>query len=454
MVTEQLQMSPQDLEAEQAVLGAVLIDGKALSLAEAILKPVDFYKTANGIVFKAMMQLRDDSQPIDCLTLSSWLGAEDNLETIGGAFYLTGLTETVPSASRVEHYARIVSEAAQYRSLIDIGRKLIKQAQNGSEAPSALLAGIPTTMGNGNADYVHIAGPAKAVDENIRIMLEEPGKSRGMSTGLSKLDSYCGGIQKNDLVIIGARTSMGKTSLAIQIAWRAAKNNIPALIVTLESSDVDLVERLAIKESKVSSSRYQAGYLTAVEGADLHAATAKLSGLPLYLNDSAMQSAYTILASARHLSVRHGLGLIVIDFIQRLETYGRVERRIQLEDFCRKAKTIAKELNCPVIIVSQLSRKPEGRVATKQRPIMSDLKESGGIEEHADQVWLLYRPSFYGHKTYKDGSPTDNTCEIIVAKNRNGKRGASLRVAFIEEYMLFADLATDEPPPEQDDLPF
>ncbi len=449
MATEKLQMAPQDLEAEQAVLGSILIDNKALSLAEAIIKPLDFYKPAHGLIYKAMLQLRDDNQPIDSLTLAKWLGAEDRLENIGGAFFLTGLTELVPSASRVEHYARMVSEASQYRSLITIGTNLVKQAHSGSEVPSALLAAIPTTIGSGSAEYKHVKELAGAVAESVKTILEEPGKSRGMSTGLSDLDSYTGGIQKNDLVIIGARPSMGKTSMAIKISIRFAKKGIPSLIISLESSGFDLAVRMAIQESKVSGSKYQSGYLTEIEGADFVAATKTISGMPVYINDSPYQDAYTIMASARHLAARHGIGLVIIDYIQRLEARGtQSERRHQIEAFCRRSKTLTKELDCPVIILSQLSRKPEGRLATKYRPILSDLKESGAIEEEADQVWLLYRPSYYSIQTYKDKSPTEGTCEIIIAKNRNGKRGAAIRVAFVEEYMLFGDLA------EQGDVPF
>ncbi|KKM68836.1 hypothetical protein LCGC14_1456860 [marine sediment metagenome] len=449
MATEKLQMAPQNLEAEEAVLGSVLIDPKAISYVEALVKPNDFYKVVHGLIFKAMLQIRDNDQPIDTLTLTEWLAVEDLLETVGGAYYLTGLAERVPSAANVGQYARMVSEASQYRSLITIGTNVIKAAQDGADKPSAILAGIPSTIGSGSAEYKHVKELAGAVAESVKTILEEPGKSRGMSTGLSDLDSYTGGIQKNDLVIIGARPSMGKTSMAIKISIRFAKKGIPSLIISLESSGFDLAVRMAIQESKVSGSKYQSGYLTEIEGADLVAATKTISGMPVYINDSPYQDAYTIMASARHLAARHGIGLVIIDYIQRLEARGtQSERRHQIEAFCRRSKTLTKELDCPVIILSQLSRKPEGRVATKYRPILSDLKESGAIEEEADQVWLLYRPSYYGIQTYKDKSPTEGTCEIIIAKNRNGKRGAAIRVAFVEEYMLFGDLA------EQGDVPF
>lgn len=440
---------PQNLEAERAVLAAILEKNCLLANAEAIITADAFYKPAHAKIFKAIQRLRDDAQTVDLITLTKWMHTEDTLEAVGGAFYLTGLPDSIPFGN-IETYANLVSEAAQYRQLIAVGRHLEAGAREAQKSPSELLATIPAAVFSTGANYRHIREVIPEVNENIGAVFSNPGAIRGMRTGLKRLDNYTGGIKKTDLVIIGARTSMGKTSLAAQIAWHGAKyENIPALFVSYESTAAEIIERLNLKVSKVDSNKYQAGTLTKEEGARMYEANKGLAGLPIYINDSSHQTIQSVLSSARHMQSRHGLGLVVVDYIQRLETAHKGEsRNTQLEEFCRRCKSMAKELECRVIIVSQLSRNPESRSATGFRPILSDLRESGGIEQEADQVWLLYRRSYYGLKTYKDGTPTEGTAEIIVAKNRNGSRGASIRVAFVEKHMLFANLEADE------DVPF
>ena len=451
---KQGKIPPQAVELEEAVLGAMLIDKKGVDEVIDILQPDAFYKTANQLIFEAIYQLFQDSQPIDLLTVSSELRKKGKLESIGGEFYLVQLSQRVASSAHIEFHARIILQKFIQRSLIKISNEIIESAYKEStdvfdlldEAESKLY---DVTQGNikKSSQTAHsLVLEAKAKIEEIS---KRDGLS-GVSTGFEKLDKLTSGWQPSDLIIIAARPGMGKTALTLSMARNiAVTKQIPVAFFSLEMSSVQLITRLISAETGLSSEKLRTGKLADHEWQQLNVKVTDLEKAPLFIDDTPSLSIFDLRAKARRLSSQHGIKLIVVDYLQ-LMTAGinskSGNREQEISTISRNLKALAKELNIPVIALSQLSRAVETRGGTK-RPMLSDLRESGAIEQDADIVSFIYRPEYYNIDEWDDDerSPSQGQAEFIVAKHRNGGLD-NIRLKFLGHLGKFEDLDSFDSP--------
>jgi len=439
---QELRLPPQNLEAEQAVLGAVLMDGRALDQVAALVRAEDFYKEAHGRIYSGMQDLYRQREPVDTVTVVNWLTDKGKLEKVGGAYYITGLVEALPSAANVEHYAAIVREKSRARRLIreatEVQAGLYQgelDAQAGLERLTRLAVDFDPEGFRPVEAYVHEVGEA------FMRVAEQPGRLRGTASGYMDLDMITGGMKQSEIVVLAARPSQGKTALALNIAYRQAEQGEVVGFVSLEMSAHALIERLALWQARVSGDRYNTGQFTKADVEALGTALAVIARQPLYIDDKAGQTSVEIFGRARRLQRSKGLSLLVVDYLQLMGDEGRnqYERVTAASAGCLR---IAKELGIPVLVVCQLSRKPEER--GDRIPQMSDLRESGAIEQDAGQIWLIYRPEVYPRmKTFPDGSLVEGRAELIVAKNRNGRAG-KCKLKFLGEYAAFESLAKGE----------
>ncbi len=433
---------PHNLEAERSVLGAILVHNDAFNLAAQVIDSQDFYRDAHRRIFDAMVSLNERHQAIDFVTLKEELSRSGDLDEVGGPAYVASLADGVPRATNVEYYARIVKEKSTLRNLIYAANKILTNAYEADqesdlildEAESAIFAVADDRLKSG---FVQMRDLVKDNFPKIEQLFEQKRLITGVPTGFTDIDEMTRGLQAGDLVIIAARPSMGKTSLVLNIAqYVATQPQLTVGFFSLEMSKESLFIRLLTSEAHIDSHRLMSGAIGQKDYGRIAHALETLSAMRLHIDDTAGIGILEMRAKARRLQAEHGLNLLVIDYIQLMTGRGRFENRtLELASISRSLKGLAKELNVPVVVLSQLSRAPESR--SDHRPQLSDLRESGALEQDADVVVLIYRDDVYN----KDpNSPDAGTAELIVAKQRNGPTG-TVRLAFLREQTRFASLA-------------
>ncbi|MBK8189809.1 MAG: replicative DNA helicase [Vampirovibrionales bacterium] len=418
---------PQSLDAEQALLGGVLVDGQALNQVLELLKPHDFYRPAHQEIFSAVCGLVDKSEPVDIITVSEWLKDKNLLDDVGGRSYLMDLAQAHLTSANTAYYARIIRSKSLLRALIHGGSSIVETAFEETDAETAIDQAQQTIFAiaqQGMPDKLtHVKDILPTTIEQIEERFENKGALMGMATGFYELDTMTSGLQKSDLIIVAARPSMGKTAFCLNIASHVSlREQKPVLVFSLEMSKEQLVTRMLCSEAELDAQKIRTGHFTESDFAKLSNAMGKLGDAPLYIDDSPGMTVMELRAKARKLKMETGdIGLIVIDYLQLMEGSGNgssnIDNRVQvISAISRGLKGIARELQTPVIALSQLSRAVESR--QEKKPMLSDLRESGSIEQDADLVMFIYRDEYYNRETERPG-----TADIIIAKQRNGPVG-------------------------------
>ncbi len=438
-------LPPQNIEAEESLISAVLIDNATLLEVLEVLSPEDFYRTAHQRIFNAMTELFGRSEPVDLITLTNKLKENSHLEEIGGAAYLSRLLDTAPAAVNAVHYARIVHDKACLRRLITKSNQIVQKCFEDSGDIDELLDFAEHTVFEIAENKIRKSFHplSELIETNIDHLEERQGNRTlitGVATGFNALDSLTSGLQPSDLIILAARPSMGKTAFALNIARNAAVDHgTPVAVFSLEMSKEQLSMRMLCAEARVDSHRLRGGFLSNDDWTNLTHAASVLSEAPIFIDDSPDISALNIRAKARRLKSDQQLGLVVIDYLQLMKSHRHSERRdLEISEISRALKGLAKELNVPVVALSQLNRKLEER--TDKRPKLSDLRESGALEQDADAVAFIYRDEVYNKE---ENNPNRGKAEIILAKHRNGPTG-DVPLAFIHAYTRFENLAQDD----------
>ena len=430
---------PHSLDAERSVLGAILLENSAINRAQEILKESDFYRDPHRRIFKIMATLSERATAIDPVTVKEELTRAGELEAVGGPAYIASLLDGVPHSSNVEHYARIVKEKAILRNLIDAGGRIVAAAYDGSEDVETILDQserlvFQIAQDQLRAGFVPMRTIADQSLKTIERLAEHRELVTGLPTGFPTLNEMTSGLQPSDLIIVAARPGMGKTSLALNIAQHVAREGRRAGVFSLEMSREQLFLRLLTGQARVDAHRLRTGRLGREEWTRLTTAFGELAGMPLFIDDTAGSGVLEMRAKSRRLKMEQGLDLLVIDYLQLMRGRGRFENRNQeITEISRSLKELAKELNIPVIAISQLSRAPEQR-GSDRRPQLSDLRESGAIEQDADVVMFIYR-----EEVYKPTEENRGKAQIIIAKQRNGPIG-TFDLAFLREYTRFEEL--------------
>jgi replicative DNA helicase len=433
---------PHNLEAERSVLGAILVHNDAFNLAAQVIDSQDFYRDAHRRIFDRMVALNERHDAIDFVTLKEELSRNGELDEVGGPAYVASLVDGVPRATNVEYYARIVKEKSTLRNLIYAATKIVANAYEAEqesdlildEAESAIFSVADDRL---KAGFVAMRELVKDSFPKIEKLFEQKRLITGVPTGFVDVDEMTRGLQPGDLIIVAARPSMGKTSLVLNIAqYVAALGDQVVGFFSLEMSKESLFLRLLTSEAQIDGHRLMSG---AIGGNDYHRishALEKLNSMKLFIDDTASIGVLEMRAKSRRLQSEHGLNLLVVDYIQLMSGRGRFENRtLELASISRSLKGLAKELNVPIVVLSQLSRAPEAR--SDHRPQLSDLRESGALEQDADVVVLIYRDDVYNRDP---NSPEAGTAELILAKQRNGPTGV-VKLAFLREQTRFANLA-------------
>jgi len=438
-------LPPQHLEAEQSVLGGILIENEAINRVTEILDADDFYRDAHRKIFNALINLSERDEPADLITLTNELRKADQLDSIGGASYLTSLIDSVPTAANIEYYAKIVKEKAILRKLIQTSTEIITQSYEDrgdvevflDEAERAIFEISEKRV---RPSFYSIRDIVKESFKTIERLFQKKELVTGVPSGFKELDRMTAGFQPSDLIIIAGRPSMGKTAFCLNVAQYAAiENKIPVAVFSLEMSKEQLVIRMLCSEAHVEGTRLRTGYLNESDWPKLTIAAGNLSEAPIYIDDTAALSVLELRAKARRLKADHGLGMVIIDYLQLMKGRARVENRQQeISEISRSLKALSKELSIPVIAVSQLSRKTEER--TGNRPQLSDLRESGAIEQDADLIIFIYRDEIYNRA---EDNPNRGKAEVIIGKQRNGPIG-KIDLAFLDKFTTFKDLYRGE----------
>lgn len=439
-------MPPQAVELEEAVLGALMLENDALTNVIDILKPQSFYKDSNSRIFHAIEQLFTRSEPVDILTVTQELKKTGELDLVGGAYYITQLTNRVASAANAEFHARIVAQKFIQRELIRISTKTINDAYEDGSDVFDLLDNAEKNLfsiveGNIKKNYDKMSTLIRKAIDQIEITKNNKGNFSGVPSGLTALDRLTSGWQKSDLVIIAARPAMGKTALVLTMARNAAVDfGKPVAVFSLEMSSLQLVTRLIASESELSSEKLKKGNLEDYEFQQLNDKIRKLTEAPLFIDDTPGLSVFELRAKARRLKEQHKIELLVVDYLQLMTAggEGKGNREQEIATISRSLKGLAKELEIPVIALSQLSRAVETRGGDK-RPQLSDLRESGAIEQDADMVMFIHRPEYYNITEDENGGSTLGVAELIIAKHRNGPVD-SAKTRYIGQFTKFADL--------------
>jgi len=432
-------MPPQNLDAEASLIGSILIEKEAIILVADIVSPEDFYSERNGLIFSAILDLYEQRQPLDLLTLANRLREVEELDNVGGSTYLAELTSAVPTAAHVAHYAAIVAHKATLRRLIIAAGAITNIGYDEDTPLEDLLDKAEQTIfevsqKNLKQNFIPISSVLAESFDRINDLNSNAGKLRGVSSGFRDLDNMLAGFQNSDLIIIAARPSMGKTTLVMNIAHHvAAREGIPVGFFSLEVSKEQLIDQLLAIESGVDSWKLRTGDLDDDDFVKINQAMAELSEAPIYIDDSATTNVMEMRTKARRLQAEHGLGLVIIDYLQLISGSARSTdgRQQEVSEISRNLKGLARELGVPVIALSQLSRAVESR--TPPTPQLSDLRDSGSIEQDADVVAFIYRPWYY------DKEADENITQILVKKHRNGAIG-DLELYFSPEQRKFTDL--------------
>ncbi len=440
----EIDILPHVSEVEQAVLGAVLVDNTVWDDVAALLTPDTFFQRRNQIVFQAMQTLRQGGSPIDLISLHAELNKRGQVKEIGGPHYLSVLSAVTPSAGRVAHHARLVVEAALKREVIRTASVMLARAQEpGGDAFELIdYLGAEATrlaerrIGRGGRRFSTIIGDLMQRIDTLASI--KPGQILGISTGLYDVDRLIGGFQKGNLYVVAGRPGMGKTAMLVLIAKAAAKGGHGVGIISLEMDDVQLVGRAVADDAGVSAHKLSVG---GFDDSDLHNLIGAISGLhdlPIFVNDTPALSLNEIRAEARLMVRRDNVGILLVDYLQLMSEKGQENRAAEISTIARGLKNLAKELQIPVVALAQLNRSVESR--PDKRPQLSDLKESGGIEEASDVVAFIHRPEYYGITVDEDNRSTAGMAEILVKKNRHGPT-KDIRVRYVADYMRFENLA-------------
>jgi len=434
---------PQNIEAEQSVLGSLMIDKNAIIKIADLISPDDFYKSIHGRIYKAMLYLYEHREPIDLLSLSNRLKEVGDLESVGGHSYLASLASIVPTASNVVHYAKIVEKKSVLRGLIDKASQIASSGYDETREVDEILDDaeqkiFSISQKHIRQDFTLVKPILEEAFDRIDDLHKNKGKLRGIPTGFYELDNILAGLQKSNLIILGARPSVGKSSLGMDFARHAAvREKLSVGIFSIEMSKEEIIDRLICSEANVDLWKLRTGRLSSEGENDdfsrIGHAIGALSEAPIYIDDSASTNVMEMRTMARRLQSEHGLDMIIVDYLQLIEGRGKTDNRVQeVSEISRSLKGLARELNVPIVALSQLSRGIESRV--DQRPKLSDLRESGSIEQDADVVMFIYREDMV-----KKNTENKNIAEIIIAKHRNGPVG-SIKLYFNERTTSFKNL--------------
>ncbi|MDB5083509.1 MAG: replicative helicase [Bacilli bacterium] len=431
---------PQNTEAEQAVLGALFIASDAVVLVSALLVPADFYRVNHQKIYTSMLELSAQNEPVDLVTVTSLLQTKAQLDEVGGVVYLASLTNTVPTAANVEYYAQIVREKSVLRRLINVATEIAATGYSGTGEITELLDHAEQqiyelTQSKLTRGFTPIKDILMSSFERIEFLYNQKGGITGIPSGYPDLDKMTSGFQKSDLIIVAARPSVGKTAFALNIAQNVAvRANQPVAIFSLEMSKEQLVNRILSAEANIDAGKMRTGALDEADWPKLTMAIATLSEAPIYIDDTPGITVGEIRSKLRRLQAERGVGMVLVDYLQLIQgrsTRGD-NRQQEVSEISRTLKQIARELNVPVIALSQLSRSVEQR--QDKRPMMSDIRESGSIEQDADIVAFLYRDDYYDPESEKK-----NIIEIIIAKQRNGPTG-KVELVFLKNFNKFVSL--------------
>jgi len=432
---------PHSLEAEKSILGSMLISRAAVEQAMEALRAEDFYHARHQDIFQTIKALYDRGEAVDSVTVIDALDRAGKLASIGGVMYITELSLYVPSAANAAHYSRIVEERSVMRQLIDAGSGIAADAYSGEKPLEQMLddaerAIFNISMKKSSDTLVHISDTVMNCYTRVGELMKLNGALTGITTGFTDLDKLTSGLQPSDLVIVAGRPSMGKTAFALNLAQNAAiKGKATVCIFSLEMSREQLVQRMLCSDSGVNMQSVRTGAITDDELMRIASSLEPLSKANIYIDDSGACGVAEIRSKCRRLKTKEGLDMVIIDYLQLMQTSGKYDNRVlEISETTRKLKILARELNVPIVLLSQLSRGPEQR--SDHRPVMADLRESGAIEQDADMIILLYRPAVYDQSE-------DNTTEVIVAKHRNGPT-ATVKLAWLDTVARFADMSDRE----------
>lgn len=443
---QHLRLPPQAIEAEQAVLGGLMLSPEAFDRVGDVLGEQDFYRRDHQLIFRAISELSAKDRPFDTVTLLEWFDANGLAEQVAGGAYLVELATTTPSAANIRTYAEIVRDKAVMRQLADVGTGIVNKVFQPegresrellAEAEQAVFA-IAEAGNRGRADFVGLTAALKDAVDALQERYDNGGSITGLATGYTEFDQMTAGLQPTDLIILAARPAMGKTTFALNIAEYAALRSKKAVAVfSMEMSAAQLAMRLISSNGRVNATRLRTGQLEDEDWGRVTGAVRMLKEAKIFIDDTPALSPDMLRAKARRLKREHDLGLIVIDYLQLMAVPGNSENRAtEISEISRSLKALAKELNVPVIALSQLNRSLETR--TDKRPVMADLRESGAIEQDADIIVFIYRDEYYN----KENSPDKGLAEIIIGKQRSGPTGA-IKLKFFGEYTRFDNLALD-----------
>lgn len=430
---------PHSTEAEQTVLGSALLDSVACEKIINLLLREDFYYEANKEIFDSIKQTHIQNIPIDILTVTEELKRREKIDYVGGFEYLASLTENIITSKNVETYCNIIKEKSTLRKLISLSNEIVDKGYKESEEVQKLIElaekKIFSISQNRNVNsFTDIQDVLLSVFDQLEERAMHKGSLTGITTGYDDLDRMTSGLQKSDLILLAARPSMGKTALALNIAMNAVKTGVSTALFSLEMSKEQYVQRILSMESMVESNKLRTGSLDDEDWSRLVTIMSTISNYKIYIDDTASISIFEMMSKCRRLKLEKGLDLIIIDYLQLMSGGGQnASRQQEISDISRGLKTMARELNCPVVALSQLSRAPELR--NDHRPIMSDLRESGAIEQDADVVMMLYRDEYY----HKEESEKKGITEVIITKQRNGPVG-TVELAWIGQYTKFGNI--------------
>ncbi len=437
---------PQHLEAEEFVLGAILIDNQAMNKVLEVLSPSAWYREAHRKIFQAMIELSEVNEAIDQVTVSECLRRRNELEQIGGGAYLAKLVAQVPTAANVRHHAKIVQEKALLRNLITVATDIVASGYRDSEKVEDLIDQAERSIfeiaeRKMRPSFVPVRQIVKASFETIERLYEKKERVTGVPTGFTDMDEMTSGLQPSDLIILAGRPSMGKTALALSMAQYAAiEKRETVAIFSLEMSKEQLVLRMLCSEARVDAHKLRSGFLGRADWPKLTSAAGRLAEAPIYIDDAPAMTVLEMRAKARRLKAERGLGLVIVDYLQLMRGRGGADNREQeISDISRSLKALAKELAIPVIALSQLSRAVETRGGDK-KPQLADLRESGAIEQDADVVMFIFR-----EEVYRQTEENHGIADILLRKQRNGPTG-EIRLAFIDRYTRFENLETAHRP--------
>ena len=444
-IVENLTVPPHSIDAEQSVLGGLLLAASSYDQVADILVEDDFYREDHRVVFRAILELHANNRPCDAVTITEWFESHGLIDQVDGGAYISQLVNTTPSAANIKAYAEIVREKSILRSLIDVGTEITSGAYASDgreskilleEAERAVFA-IADKGSRGGSGFIAVQDTIKEAIDKIQELYEFEGEITGVSTGFKDLDKKTAGLQPSDLIIVAGRPAMGKTSLAMNLAENAAiKHDIPVAVFSMEMSSLQLVMRLFSSLGQIEQGRLRTGSLDDLDWPKLTSAMNLLQKSKIFIDETPALSPAELRARARRLKREHDIGLIVVDYIQLMSVPGtRENRATEIAEISRSLKAVAKELNVPVVALSQLNRALEQR--PNKRPVMADLRESGSIEQDADLILFIYRDEVYNTET-----PEKGKAEIIIGKHRNGETG-TVNLVFQGQWLRFANFAPE-----------